>query len=123
MQQRPFVLGVAGGTGSGKITVSNKIQKAIGLDNIAYLQHDSYYYDHGHLSPEERAKSNYDHPNSLDTGLLVNHLERLVEWQPIDVPLYDFATHRDHPGGGHSHLRRARIAEDDGYARLCRYCC
>ena len=93
MRRRPFVLGVAGGTGSGKTTVSSRIRDAIGAAHIAYLQHDSYYNDHSHLSPEERAKCNYDHPDSLDTGLLVRHLQELSAWQAIDAPLYDFATH------------------------------
>ncbi len=91
--QRPFILGVAGGTGSGKTTVSRRLHEAIGGSHIAYLQHDSYYYDHSHLSPEERAACNYDHPDSLDTDLLISHVQALCEWQPVDVPVYDFATH------------------------------
>jgi len=97
MQRRPFVLGVAGGTGSGKTTVSMRIRDAIGGAHIAYLQHDSYYKDHSHLSPEERAKCNYDHPDSLDTDLLIRHLHGLCEWQAVDVPIYDFTTHSRMP--------------------------
>jgi len=91
--QRPFILGVAGGTGSGKTTVSRRLHEAIGGSHIAYLQHDSYYHDHSHLSPDERAACNYDHPDSLDTDLLISHVETLCQWQPVDVPVYDFATH------------------------------
>ncbi|RIK56016.1 MAG: uridine kinase [Chloroflexi bacterium] len=90
---RPFIIGVAGGTGSGKTTVSGRIQEAVGPEHIAYLQHDSYYYDHSHLSPEERARCNYDHPDSLDTGLLIQHLHSLCRWQAVEVPQYDFARH------------------------------
>ncbi len=80
--QRPFILGVAGGTGSGKTTVSRRIHEALGGSHIAYLQHDSYYYDHSHMSPEERAAYNYDHPDSLDTDLLISHVHALLKWQP-----------------------------------------
>ena len=90
---RPFIIGVAGGTGSGKTTVSRSIQATVGPEYIAYLEHDSYYNDHSHLSPEERERGNYDHPNSLDTALLVRHLHALCRWEGIDVPIYDFATH------------------------------
>lgn len=93
MQRKPFVLGVAGGTGSGKTTVSNRIRDAVGAEHIAYLQHDSYYYDHSHLTPGARAQCNYDHPDSLDTPLMVRHLHALVGGLPVDAPLYDFATH------------------------------
>lgn len=91
--KRPFVIGVSGGTGSGKTTVSRTIQTTVGAERIAYIEHDSYYKDHSHLSPEERAHCNYDHPDSLDTLLLVKHLHMLCRWQQIDVPVYDFATH------------------------------
>src|SRR5688500_19059033 len=74
---RPFVIGVSGGTGSGKTTVSRTIQAAVGADQIAYLQHDSYYNDHSHLAPEERARRNYDHPDSLDTPLYIEHINAL----------------------------------------------
>lgn len=90
---RPFILGVAGGTGSGKTTVSRHLHEAIGKKHIAYLQHDSYYHDRSHLAPEERAACNYDHPDSLDTDLLVSHVHALCRWEPVDVPVYDFATH------------------------------
>ena len=90
---RPFIIGVAGGTGSGKTTVSRSIQATVGPEYIAYLEHDSYYNDHSHLSPEEREHGNYDHPDSLDTALLVRHLHALCRWEGIDVPIYDFATH------------------------------
>jgi len=91
--QKSFIIGVAGGTGSGKTTVSQRIREAVGPARIAYIQHDSYYYDSSHLSPEERAQKNYDHPESLDTPLLVEHLIQLRNGTSIEVPVYDFAHH------------------------------
>jgi len=92
-QSKPFIIGVAGGTGSGKTTVSRQIQQMIGKEHIVYLQHDSYYRDRSHLSTEERTQRNYDHPDSLDTDLLVEQLRQLCVGQPIRVPIYNFATH------------------------------
>jgi len=89
----PFIIGVAGGTGSGKTTVSNRIRAMVGAEHLAYIQHDSYYYDMSHLPPAERAKQNYDHPESLDTPLLVQQLHQLRRGEPVAVPVYDFATH------------------------------
>lgn len=89
----PYMIGVAGGSGSGKTTVSRRICDLVGDENIAWIQHDSYYNDHSHLTPEARALVNYDHPDSLSTGLLVQHLEELRRGLPIEVPIYDFATH------------------------------
>nr|HRJ44492.1 uridine kinase [Caldilineaceae bacterium] len=93
LQTPPIVIGVAGGTGSGKTTVSEQILARIGPPQIAFLQHDSYYYDNSHLPPDERAKCNYDHPESLDTPLMVKHLARLRQGKAVEVPVYDFATH------------------------------
>jgi uridine kinase len=89
----PFIIGVAGGTGSGKTTVSQHIQAMVGAERLAYLQHDSYYHDQSHLSPSERALVNYDHPASLDTDLLIAQIEMLRSGEPIAVPIYDFAIH------------------------------
>ena len=89
----PIIIGVAGGTGSGKTTVANAILDRVGRHRIAHIQHDSYYRDLSHLSPQERARVNFDHPDSLETDLLARHLERLRAWQAVDVPLYDFTTH------------------------------
>jgi uridine kinase len=90
---KPLVIGVAGGSGSGKTTVSRRIHEAVGAEHIVYLQHDSYYYDNSHLSSEERSRCNYDHPNSLDTALMVNHLGALITGHPVNVPIYDFTNH------------------------------
>jgi uridine kinase len=88
-----IIIGVAGGTGSGKTTVANAILDRVGRHRMTHIQHDSYYRDHSHLTPEERARVNYDHPDSLETDLLVRHLELLRLWQAVDVPIYDFTTH------------------------------
>jgi uridine kinase len=93
MTWRTFVIGVAGGSGSGKTTVSRRIWEAVGQDRIAYIQHDNYYRDQNHLTAEERAQTNYDHPDSLETSLLIRHLRELRAGRPIDMPLYDFSVH------------------------------
>ena len=90
---KPIIIGVAGGTASGKTTVSEAILERVGRNRIAYIQHDSYYRDLGHLPLEERAKLNFDHPDALETDLLVAHLRRLQTGEPVEVPIYDFATY------------------------------
>ncbi len=90
---KPVLIGVAGGSGSGKTTVSQAILDQVGRDRIAFIQHDSYYRDRSTLPLEERARINYDHPDSLETDLLVRQLKRLREGRAIEVPQYDFAHH------------------------------
>ena len=92
-RNRPLIIGVAGGTGSGKTTVSRVIRKRVGMQRIAYLQHDSYYKDLSHLSQEERDQVNFDHPDSLDSALLVDHLQQLLAGHTVQIPNYDFALH------------------------------
>jgi uridine kinase len=89
----PLVIGLAGGTGSGKTTVANVILDRVGADNIVFLPHDGYYKDLGDLPRAQRTAINFDHPDSLDTALLVQHVQSLIQGQPIDVPIYDFTTH------------------------------
>lgn len=95
MQQResPLVIGIAGGTGSGKTTVARTILRRVGADHIAFLPHDAYYRDLSGLPLEERKKLNFDHPDSLETELMIQHLHALKSWQPAPLPVYDFATH------------------------------
>ena len=88
-----FVIGVAGGSGSGKTTVVRRIVDSLGLEHVTLLQHDRYYRDRNDLRLEERAALNYDHPNSLETDLLVRHVQQLRAGKPIDVPQYDFTRH------------------------------
>jgi uridine kinase len=87
----PFIIGVAGGSGSGKTTVSSQIQAMVGVEHIVYLQHDSYYREYDHLTLAQRAQVNYDHPASLETSLLVQHLQELRQGRPVRTPSYDFA--------------------------------
>lgn len=92
MQKIPLVIGIAGGSGSGKTTVVNEILKRVGEERIAYLQHDSYYKDLTGLPPTQRTDINFDHPDSLETDLLIKHIASLRDFQPVSVPTYDFAT-------------------------------
>lgn len=87
---RPVTIAVAGGTGSGKTTVSIALLDRIGRENVAYLAHDNYYKDLRNLPPEQRKEVNFDHPDSLDTPLLIEHIQQLHRWQPVEVPTYDF---------------------------------
>jgi len=89
----PVVIGIAGGTGSGKTTVANVIVERIGADLIAYLPHDAYYKDLSDLPENQRIQINFDHPDSLDTDLLYKHIKLLKNNQPINLPVYDFKTH------------------------------
>ena len=91
---KPVIIGVAGGTASGKTTVSDAILERVGRQHIIYLQHDSYYRDLSYLPLEERTKLNFDHPDALETELLVSHLRQLQAGEPVEVPIYDFATYR-----------------------------
>jgi uridine kinase len=85
-----IIIGVAGGTGSGKTTVSESILDRVGQDRIAYIQQDSYYRDLSHLPHEERVRVNFDHPDALETDLLIRHLRALRCGQAVEVPTYDF---------------------------------
>jgi uridine kinase len=90
----PLVIGIAGGSGSGKTTVAQVILQRVGRDRIAFLQHDSYYKDLSGLPPAQRADVNFDHPDSLETELLIEHIASLRAGKPVDVPIYDFSADR-----------------------------
>jgi uridine kinase len=90
---RPLVVGIAGGTGSGKTTVAHKLAAAMPTDRCVTIEHDAYYRDQAHLTFEERATINYDHPSSLESSLLAEHLQALRTGKTVAVPVYDFATH------------------------------
>lgn len=94
LKYKPVVFGVAGGTASGKTTVARAVLDAVGTSKIAYLPHDAYYHDRVDLSFEDRTRLNYDHPDSLDTKLLVRHIKELSVGAPVHVPVYDFTTDR-----------------------------
>ncbi|PWH17866.1 MAG: uridine kinase [Anaerolineae bacterium] len=89
----PIVIGIAGGSGSGKTTVAQEILNRVGPARIAYLPHDAYYRDLSGLPPAQRAEVNFDHPNALETELLVQHVLQLKAYQPVELPVYDFSVH------------------------------
>jgi uridine kinase len=89
-----LVIGIAGGSGSGKTTVAQQILQRVGRERIAFLQHDSYYKDLSGLPPLQRAEVNFDHPNSLETDLLIQHIASLRDGKTVEVPIYDFSADR-----------------------------
>jgi uridine kinase len=90
---KPFLLGVAGGSGSGKTTVAERLAGLFGGTDVALLRLDAYYRDRNHLPLEERAAINYDHPDAFDWPLLIDHVEALSAGLEVQVPVYDFATY------------------------------
>lgn len=88
-----LVIGIAGGTGSGKTTVASEILSRVGENIVSYIPHDAYYADMADLPPNERAAVNFDHPNSLDTDLMIEHVQSLKAGKMIQLPVYDFTTH------------------------------
>jgi uridine kinase len=92
-KSKPIVIGVAGGSGSGKTTIINSIIDELTDYDIVTIQHDSYYKDNRHLPFYEREKINYDHPDALETNLLIQHLKELIAGREIEAPVYDFTKH------------------------------
>ena len=95
MQEKPqsLVIGIAGGTGSGKTTVANVILERVGKEHISYLPHDAYYRELSDLPPDQKAAVNFDHPDSLETELMIKHIHKLINGQSVELPIYDFSTH------------------------------
>jgi uridine kinase len=91
--KHPLVIGVAGGSGSGKTTVTQAILERVGRERITMLPHDSYYHDLAHLPLEQRARVNFDHPDAFDNGLYLAHLEALIQGQQVAMPTYDFTSY------------------------------
>lgn len=94
---RPFVIGIAGGSGSGKTTIAQSVVAQIGPDRVAFIPHDAYYRHRPDISFEERTQVNYDHPDSLDTELMVEHIQSLLDGAGVDRPVYDFSQHLRSP--------------------------
>jgi uridine kinase len=107
----PVIIGIAGGSGSGKTTVVRRLMASLGDDKVSVLEHDRYYRDRSDLRLEERAALNYDHPDSLETDLLVQHVKALRAGEPVQVPHYDFARHNRLETFDTLHPRRAIIVE------------
>jgi len=89
----PVIIGIAGGSGSGKTTVAYRVREACPGKTIQIIHHDSYYHNNAHLSLAERAEINYDHPKAFETPLLVEHLQAMCRGETVDIPRYDYATH------------------------------
>ncbi len=87
------IIGVAGGTGSGKTTVAHRILDRVGAEHIAYIPHDAYYKDLSHLPKAQRSQKNFDHPDALETSLMITHLKALRKRQAVEIPVYDFTHH------------------------------
>jgi len=111
MLDRPFVVGIAGGTGSGKTTVAHKLATAMPTGRCVTIEHDAYYRDQSHLSFEERVSINYDHPASLESTLLVHQLRELRAGRAVDLPIYDFASHTRRRETRHIEPSRVIIVE------------
>jgi uridine kinase len=92
-KKTPLAIGIAGGSGSGKTTVAQAILNKVGAERISFIAHDAYYKDLSKLPPQQRATINFDHPDSLDTDLLTQHVIQLKEWKAADIPVYDFTIH------------------------------
>jgi uridine kinase len=92
-KKRPLIIGITGGTGSGKSTVCRAIIENIPEENIAILEQDAYYKDQSHLTFEDRLKTNYDHPLAFDNKLLINHIKDLCENRDVEKPIYDYELH------------------------------
>ena len=107
----PFIIGIAGGTGSGKTTLVKEITDKLHSRSVLTIQHDSYYRDISHLSQLEREKVNFDHPDSLETDLLVKHLEQLIKGEKVEIPEYDFVTHTRQEKGNIVESARLIIVE------------
>lgn len=90
---RTILIGIAGGTGSGKTTLADKLVENFGNDEVSILRHDNYYKRHDEMTYEERSKLNYDHPDAFDTDLLVQHICNLKRGEKIEMPVYDYTVH------------------------------
>ncbi|MFN8549529.1 MAG: uridine kinase [Candidatus Eisenbacteria bacterium] len=90
---KPVLIGIAGGSASGKTLIAAKVYEAFGPDGVAILKQDAYYRDLKDLSPAERARHNFDHPDAFDTPLLLEHLRRLLAGESVEEPIYDFTRH------------------------------
>ena len=111
MRTRPVIIGIAGGTGSGKTTVAATICSRVGRHRIEWISHDSYYRDFKDLDPESRHRINFDHPDSLETELLVIHLDSLIQGNAVETPIYDFTTHSRSERTSRIEPRRVVIVE------------
>jgi len=108
---KPLVIGIAGGTGSGKTTVARKIAQKLGNENVIILEHDRYYKDISQFEGKKIEEINFDHPDALDTKLLIEHVKALKNRRAVDIPVYDFTTYRRLPEATHVEPRDVIIIE------------
>jgi uridine kinase len=108
----PFIVGIAGGSGSGKSTVARHVAQALRAESVAFIDMDAYYVNFAHLSLDERRRVNWDHPDAFDWPLLIAHLERLAAGESIEKPVYDFVTHSRTDST--VHIPAARVIVVDG---------
>lgn len=106
-----LIIGIAGGTGSGKTTVTEKVVARLDSADVIVIAHDSYYYDLSHYPRKSPAEINYDHPDALETELLIGHLKDIRNGRPVEEPIYDFSTHRRRSETRHIHPKRIIIVE------------
>jgi uridine kinase len=109
--ERRITIGICGGTGSGKTTITNRLIEVLSEESVLLLQQDHYYKDLPNLPVEERAKQNFDHPESVDSALLISHIRALCDGHAIERPVYDFTQHRRIPATVHLEPRPALIVE------------
>lgn len=114
--QKPFLIGIAGGTGCGKTTVTERIVNTVGADRVAVVVQDNYYRDQSHMAFEERLQTNYDHPAAFDWDLLFKHLDALMNGVGIEMPVYDFVNHTR--ADSTTHLRPSPVIVLDGIFSL-----
>lgn len=88
-----MIIGICGGTGSGKTTIARRIIDSVGVSNVNLIEYDSYYRNLADMPLDERRQANFDHPDAIDSELLINHLKRLMDGHPVEIPIYDFKTH------------------------------
>ena len=91
--KKPFLMGIGGGSGSGKSTIVQELKENIGPEKISVINYDAYYRNRPELTFEERQKINFDHPDSLETQLMVEHIKQLISGESVQIPIYDYAKH------------------------------
>lgn len=114
---KPLIIGIAGGTGSGKSTVARKVAEALPHASVAFLEMDAYYRDFQHLTLAQRQHVNWDHPDAFDFALLTEHLSALARGEPVGMPVYEFATHARSPRT--VRIEPADVVVIDGILLLC----
>ncbi|HUF02562.1 MAG TPA: uridine kinase [Aridibacter sp.] len=106
-----MIIGICGGTGSGKTTIANRIVESVGAKNVNLIEQDSYYRNLADMPLDERRQANFDHPDAVDNDLLINHLKRLIDGYKVEIPRYDFRTHTRLPESDKLSPRTVTIVE------------